>query len=103
MSRRSLWTVGRTAWKSLLAAGSLQLNCNQEGFNSVCGGGDTRVRIGILGNQEADCLSCDSRIGFGGAGAYCLQNTNYSCGNEAYCTPDNGDKSTPTFGYVMIR
>jgi len=34
-----------------------------EGFNAVFGG--PRARIGILGNNEDDYLTCDSRIGFG--------------------------------------
>jgi hypothetical protein len=81
---------------------SLQPNCNREGFNSICGG-DTRVRIGIVSNQENDCNTCDSRVGFGASGSNCGQNPNNSCGNEAYCSPDNGDRSTKAFGYIFVR
>jgi hypothetical protein len=95
-------SLGRNTWKSLLASPSLQPYCNLEGFNAVCGG-DTKCRIGIVSNQENDCGSCDSRIGFGCTGAYCGQDTNNSCGNEARCAADAGDRSVKTFGYIMIR
>ncbi|GMV38631.1 MAG: hypothetical protein AMXMBFR64_03470 [Myxococcales bacterium] len=95
-------SLGRNTWKSLINGSSLQANCNMEGFNAVCGG-DTRVRIGIVNNQEGDCNSCDSRLGFGGTGTYCGQDGGNSCGNTATCSPDNGDKSIRAFGYVMAR
>ena len=94
--------VGRTVWKSLIDNSSLQPYCNREGFNAVCGG-DTRIRIGMLNNQENDCDSCDSRIGFGGYGSYCGQDTSNSCGNTATCTPDNGERNTKGFGYIFVR
>ena len=64
--------VGRVAWKSLVRGSSLQKNCNMEGFNVVSPSG-TRdpaiTRIGIISNNEQDCSSCNSRIGFGSAGS----------------------------------
>jgi hypothetical protein len=93
---------GRDAWKGLMASGSLQPYCNLEGVNAVCNG-ETRVRIGIVANQENDCGSCDSRIGFGGAGVNCGQDGSNSCGNEATCGPDNGDRHTKAFGYIFVR
>jgi len=95
-------TLGRGTWKSLLAAGSLQSNCNKEGFNLDVSLG---LRIGIVGNQENNCSSCDSWLGFGAApwGGCELGSTNNSCGNRAACSPDNGVKNTAAFGYVMIR
>ena len=95
-------SVGRNGWKALISGSSLQPNCNQEGFNSVCGG-DTKVRIGIVNNQEGDCGSCDSRLGIGGTGAYCGQDGGNTCGNTATCSPDNGDKSIRAFGYILAR
>jgi hypothetical protein len=68
----------------------------------VCGG-DTSIRIGIVANQENDCGSCDSRIGVGATGTYCGQDPNNSAGNEARCTPDNGDLSLKGFAYVYVR
>ncbi|MFM7203067.1 MAG: fibrinogen-like YCDxxxxGGGW domain-containing protein, partial [Myxococcota bacterium] len=94
--------IGRNAWKSLMASPSLQPNCNLEGLNSICGG-DTKIRIGIVSNQENDCGSCDSRIGIGGSGAYCGQNTSISVGNTATCSPDNGDRNVAAFGFVFVR
>ena len=54
-------SLGRNTWKTLIGSqASLQLNCNKEGFNVL-----DKARIGILGNNEDDCITCDSRIGFG--------------------------------------
>jgi len=64
-----------------------------EGFNAV--GGESRARIGIHGNGEDDCHTCDSRIGFGTAGWPGNSNT---CGNEAIYGGDNGDKHTKAMG-----
>ncbi len=95
--------VGRTAWKGLIGPkASLQPYCSSEGINRVCGG-DTAVRIGIVANQENDCGSCDSRIGVGGTGTYCGQDANNAAGNEARCTPDNGDLSLRGFAHVYVR
>ena len=60
--------VGRGRWKSLLADSSLQMNYNMEGFNvkPLDRQNNAAVtRIDILGNNENDCLTCNSRIGFG--------------------------------------
>ena len=77
--------VSRSEWKSLLADSSLQRNCNMEGFNVKPSEGqkDAAVtRIGILGNNENHCRSCNSRIGFGSGGSRGGQNKDNSCGNE---------------------
>ena len=75
-------------WKKLIGAqGSLQLNCNKEGFNAV-----GIARIGYVANQQNDCLSCNSRIGFGTRGG---SNT---CGNVAALSPDNGDRNIKAMG-----
>ena len=93
--------LGRDAWKSLIPGSSLQPHCNKEGFNVYFP--HTRVRIGIFSNQENDCNSPDSRIGIGGAGGHCGQNNANSVGNEARCSPDNGDKSIKAVGLVLIK
>ena len=57
--------VGRKEWKSLLAESSLQRKCDMEGFNVKPSGGknDTAItRIGLLADNNNDCLSYDSRM-----------------------------------------
>jgi hypothetical protein len=58
------------------------------------------TRLGILGNETNDCLSCDSFIGFGGQ--YQGKDT-YACGNLALWSPDHGDQHSPLFGYILAR
>ncbi len=95
--------LDRAAWKEVVGSGSLQINCNQSGFNSASGGGDLKIRLGILGNNENECSSPDSRIGIGGQGTYCgCDNTN-SCGNEAMCSGDLGDVHYKAYGFIMVR
>ncbi len=84
-------SAGRDAWKSLIVGSSLQLNCNQEGFNTL------DCRIGIVNNQENDCLSPDSWLGFG-----CNTVTVGNWANGQW-QPDNGGKNYATFGYVFAR
>ena len=95
-------SLGRNTWKSLIGSqASLQPNCNKEGFNAV--GDDARqskARIGITANQQNDCGSCDSRIGFGTGGLHDDSNT---CGNEATYSPDNGDKHIKAMGYILVQ
>ncbi|KAL9953884.1 hypothetical protein ACROYT_G041357 [Oculina patagonica] len=92
-----------TVWSKTLigSQASLQRNCNKEGFNSV--GADiphSKARIGILGNQENDWNTCDSRIGFGTGGYPDDSNT---CGNQATHDPDNGDKHIKAMGYILVQ
>ncbi|MEY3011279.1 MAG: hypothetical protein RIT45_14 [Pseudomonadota bacterium] len=84
-------SAGRKAWKSLLPDSSLQLNCSEEGVNSVS------CRLGISGNQEADCKSPDSWIGIG-CGTYAAGN--YANGQWS---PDNGGKALRAFAWVLAR
>ncbi len=57
--------LGRAKWMSLIAGSSLQPNCNREGFNVKAYGNLVFARIGIIGNNENDCLTPDSAFGFG--------------------------------------
>ena len=93
-------SLGRDTWKTLIGSlASMQDHCGREGFNVRS---DDRIsskaRIGILGNNEDDCKSCDSRIGFGAGGAHDDTNT---CGNE------HGWKTSPTrikaIGYILVQ
>ena len=59
---------------------SLQVNCNKEGFNvESFYSYRSKAKIGLLGNNEKDCESADSRIGFGTGGTPDDKN---SCGNQ---------------------
>lgn len=94
-------SVGRNFWKGLINGSSLQPNCNKEGFN-VAGPGAS-VRLGIINNQENDCNSPDSRLGFGGSGTNCGQDGSNSCGNSAYCSGDNGNQNIKGLGMIWVR
>ena len=93
--------LGRDTWKGLIGSqASLQLNCNQEGFNTKSGDNRVKARIGILGNEQNECNSCDSRIGFGTGGDPGDSNT---CGNEAFYSPDNGNRHIQAMGYILLQ
>jgi len=94
-------SLGRDTWKRLFGLqASLQPECNTEGFNAACTmSGPAKARIGILGNNENDCVTCDSRIGFG-AGGY--QDDSNTCGNEAV-GGDNGSKHIKAMGYILVQ
>ena len=80
---------------------SLQHNCNTEGFNVVgTSNYRSKARIGIISNNENDCSSCDSRIGFGTGGYPDDSNT---CGNELKHSTDNGDKKVKAMGYILVQ
>ncbi len=99
--------IGKEKWKSLLHGSSLQLNCNMEGFNVVSPTGkrgDAITRIGIISNNENDCNTCNSRIGFGSAGSRKTQNDNNSCGNEAWSyRSDNGEQHIEANCYILVQ
>ena len=80
-------SLGRDKWVGLMRGfQNLQPNCRKEGFNPSCISAHRRVRIGILGNNEADCHTCDSLLGFG-------LDIARSC----------GDRSTSTMGYILVK
>ena len=100
----SATNLGRASWKGILAAPSLQTNCNREGFsNSVAN--YANIRLGILGNNEGDCNSPDSWIGLGGSATACSAAITATVGNGAICgaSGDLGDKEVKAFGYVFVR
>ena len=96
-------SLGREEWKTLIGPqASLQTNCNKEGFNAVGNNyQSSKARIGIIGNNENHCGSCNSRIGFGTGGK--PVNKPNTCGNEAKHGGDNGDKSIKTMGYILVE
>ena len=95
-------SLGRDKWKSLIGSeASLQQNCNKEGFNAQSGSETyAKARIGFLSNNQNDCNSCDSRIGFGTAG---LPDDHNTCGNEADSTGDSGEKHIKALGYILVQ
>ena len=95
-------SLGRDTWKSLVGSqASLQTNCNKEGFNVAAKlSAWSKARIGIISNNEQNCETCDSRIGFGTGGKHDPSNT---CGNEAKYNPDNGNKHIKAMGYILVQ
>ena len=65
-----------------------------------------KVRFGILGNQENDCITPDSFMALGAdyQRSYCLGGPSHNAvGNVASCSPDNGDKNIKAMGYILVR
>ena len=95
-------SLGRDKWKTLIGSqASLQVHCNNEGFNTVSLlSQNSKARIGIISNEQNNCDSCDSRIGFGTGGDPDDSNT---CGNEAMWDPDNGNKHIKAMGYIFVQ
>ena len=94
-------SLGRNEWKKLIGAeGSLQLGCNKEGFNVVGSLSDSKARVGYIANNENDCGSCDSRIGFGTGG---YPDNSITCGNVAAHSPDNDNRNIKAIGYILVQ
>ena len=100
--------IGRETWKSLINAPFFQENCNREGLNvqesNKVLGNHVKVRIGIVANNQNDCGTCDSCIGFGtsirSCGGYDVTST--SCGaNKAGCG-GNPNINMAAFGYILV-
>ena len=90
--QRRLTSLGRDTWISLMGSyGYLYSNCRREGFNTLSD--DTsmgKARIGIIGNNENDCVTCDTRIGFGTGGRH---NDASTCGSQ--------DRTS--IGYILVQ
>ena len=97
-------SLGRDTWKTLIGPeASLQQNCNKEGFNVVSSLIDhSKARIGIIGNQENNCGTGDSRLGFGTGGH---PDDHNMCGNVAddRFLPDNGNRRIKAMGYILVH
>ena len=91
-------------WKTLIGSqASLQADCDKEIFNAAGSAkGYAKARIDILGNNEKDCATTDSKIGFGATGETDDSNT---CGNNAIkgYTSDNGAKNIKAMGYILVQ
>ncbi|XP_028415891.1 uncharacterized protein LOC114539456 [Dendronephthya gigantea] len=101
-------SAGKEAWKSLINGSALQENCNREGFNIKVGSGSgyfssyIHLRIGVMANNENDCVSCDTCIGFGTSAGCHDEMRMTTCGNMAICTYLN-NKNTPAFGFILVQ
>lgn len=94
---RSTTTVGRMQWLDLVPGSALQPNCQEQGINVAPAPTFSRVRIGLIGNGEAECNSPDSWIGIGGGGGGTMSVGNYA--NSA----SSGTRAIVSFGYVFVR
>jgi len=94
-------SLGRDTWKTIIGLQvSLQMNCNMEGFNARCFWRyNSRVRIGFAANNQDDCWTCDSRIGFGSGG---LPDDSNTCGHAAQ-NGDNGNKIVKAMCYLFVH
>lgn len=95
-------TAGRSAWLTLVGQpGYLLGNCNQEGVNSQSP--FTSVRLGILGNNENDCISPDSAIGFGVQPDNNVPNLSAGdvTGNNAGANNPGLPFAIPKFGFIL--
>ena len=89
-------SLSPNTWMTLIGSQAfLQPNCNREGFNAVSGLATLgKARIGIISNNENDCHTCDSRIGFGTGG---LHDDSNACGNEG------GGYHIKAMGYILVQ
>ena len=92
--------AGRAEWLSLVNDASLQPYCNKEGFNVFYfyGNSKRQLRIGILGNNQNNCGSCNSFIGFGFGVVYWPK---WSSGSFHYTEFVN--VQFETFGYIFVQ
>lgn len=71
--------LGRQRWLGAVPEATLQENCNREGINA--GVFTNRVRLGIVANDDDDCLTLDSKLGVGHS---------YSCQSCSSCEDGSG-------------
>jgi len=95
----SMATVSRDDWLGMVPDPSLQANCGDQGINVAPRSDQARVRIGIVGNNENNCNSANSRIGIGGAG----ENDDVTTGNVARWNGWDNNRDTVSFAYVFVR
>jgi hypothetical protein len=95
-------SAGRSEWIKLVGTPRLQPYCSREGTNNDASP-YAQVRIGLLANQENDCGSPDSFIGFGAGSVACAGGTPLTVGNVGTCGSSPSDGTTATFGFVFLR
>ena len=85
--------VGRAHWSSLLEGSLLDQNCGMEGFNLLLP--MVNARIGLAANNENNCDSHDSVIGFGITQK--SHSKRVSSGNVQFAS------SLKAFGYILVQ
>jgi hypothetical protein len=76
-------TVSRAAWLALVPGAILQQNCGVSGIDAA--GSDAlhaRARIGVIANQENDCVTPDSFVGVGTFESMTTVTTGAFCDSE---------------------
>ncbi len=92
----------RADWLALVPGSALQPYCNRQGVNSLVSLTRPRSRIGILGNENHDCLTPDSYIGIGNKGSGCEGQPQASVGNMVSCNGNN-PKTLKSLGVIYVR
>jgi hypothetical protein len=102
--------VGKNKWKSLIDHSLLQEKCNKEGFNFQRnfnhrnnGKLYMKIRIGLPANNENDCKTPDSCIGFGISTRLCFGRIgSTTCGGIMFdCWVS--DKNVTAFGFILVK
>jgi cysteine-rich repeat protein len=94
--------ASRATWLGLLGGSKLQPYCNREGVNNVIMGPRPHLRIGIVANEQEDCLTPDSYLGIGNQGDGCNGQQQIAVGNLATCNePMNA--AIKAFGVIFVR
>ena len=102
-------SAGRDQWKSLIDGSSLQPNCNKEGFNYkkelTYYGFQVKARIGLVANNQNNCNTPDSCIGFGISASGCHLTLSTTCGNLVICGQHHSldNKDTAAFGFILVQ
>jgi hypothetical protein len=100
-------TLTRQDWLTFVPGSMVQPNCNEHGINwtpsADCGTNGARIRIGLIANNDNDCCSPDSYVGFGGEydNTVCNQ-ASFSAGSMGGegCS---GGNNVQDFGYLFVR
>lgn len=94
--------LGREEWMSLINGALLQPYCNMEGFNLKFSLYDLKVRIGIASNEQYNCGSCETAIGFGIRVKY-YDIYIYPKWSSANIQFFRETKTLQTFGYIFVQ
>ncbi len=93
--------LGRERWLGAIPDARLQDNCNREGVNA--GVELNRVRLGIVGNDQDDCTTPESKLGVGSS--FTCQSCG-SCGGLAGPSAGSNDAGctvVESFATVLVR
>ena len=101
-------TAGKDAWRSLMNSSLLEPNCNRKGFNlqpAKAYDSYVKVRIGLVANNQDDCNSCGSCIGFGIALSSCqgTYRDSASCGTSKAGCNGKRNQNIAAFGYILVQ